>query len=364
MSTDLPVCMRPENLKVTPVRQSSCAACAHCKRYVFFRYRAGVSPARPRKVGAASLGTLVHKIMQSGLDAAATLVAEQTLQLESMLDNDPLGEVERSIRTLRDQLSKANAMCTYFRELYPAPDFLQAVCTEQLVSIPFPLSSVGPIALEGTIDLLVYDTRNSAFYIRDFKTTGRPVDYTLTGYAYSLQCRIYRLLALYYLEHEKGFSLPDINLPGFILDTLQVPGIKLSGADRDQAAVEKKNGGVKMEYIGEPKFANYLERCIQWYKDNGKPSANSFYILYSGRPDDAELMRALTSSALLLTTLTFETADRDLTRSHCTAYNRTCDYYPMCSSDPQLWPGLLEQHYEVEEPSDAADETAVDESES
>jgi hypothetical protein len=356
-------CMQPDALFVTPLRQSSVAACLRCKRYAFLRYRAGLLPRRAERVGAASLGKAVHKIMEVGTDAAFLWLKSQTDKLIPLLDNDPLGEVERAIRKHDENWSKARMMCEYFRATYPQPDYLETICAEQKVSV----SIAGtPLVLEGTIDLLVRDTRNGACYIRDFKTTSRDTQHTLTGYQYSIQCRLYRLLALDYLYTQTGKSndLPGVDriLPAFILDVMQVPGIKFCTSDRSFRDVPLKKGeGTKREYYGEPVWGNYLSRCKEWYTENGISAASSFFLTYGEPPITPELSDALSSAGTILSSSTLETAHRDVTRSYCMSYERVCDYYPLCSTSEELWPNIIETSYVVSNP--CGDEPAETETE-
>ena len=141
---------------------------------------------------------------------------------------------------------------------------------------------------------------------------------------------------------------------GFILNIVQVPGIKFGTYDRDYTEYEhtfirgKRKGETEMrkEYTGEPTFENYLARCKEWYDSKGSEAARSFAIQYN----EPLVPRELEDVLLYVDNCnnrvpTPENFRRDLTQGHCKAYERVCDYYPLCNTSTDAWSTIIENEY-------------------
>jgi hypothetical protein len=178
---------------------------------------------------------------------------------------------------------------------------------------------------------VVRNTETKQVWIRDYKTSGRDVQYTLAGYLFSLQCRIYRLLA-----HSTGYS-PE----GFILDILQSPSIKFCKKDKT--------------------FDDYVKRVKLWYAEKGDKSVRSFSIRYAEPPMPEELEKVLTFTwSYVIRPPLAHLFRRDVTGHSCKRYERLCDYYQLCSSDEAVWPVLIASNYEVVPPEETKGDTDDD----
>ena len=237
------------------------------------------------------------------------------------------------------------------------------------------------IPIEGTLDEGVLDEQASCVYIRDTKTTGRPVEFTLTGYSYSLQCRLYRILIDAWLRSQKETPLVGVtkisDLPptstGFILDILQKPTIRMCDKDRPfteynailSRGPRKGQMEVRREYAEgtSPVFENYLNRCREWYKEAGSEAASSFSVAYAEAPMPSELADALILGYYLTAQEPIPSLfARDITSDACTAWDRVCLYYPLCSTSEAAWPAIIESKYEQVPPPKIEEEVKDNES--
>jgi hypothetical protein len=265
----------------------------------------------------------------------------------------------------------ARAIVETFWTQYPSAPTLITLARELTITTTLDIPGFSPATLEGILDSVVCDTTMQRLYIRDTKTSSDDLDYTLTGYAYGIQCRFYRLL----LEHYKQENAESLSpqwaflLQGFILDFMRVPGIKFCDKDRDFTEEEYtptrgKNAGIpeiRRTYSGEPKFTNYITRCREWLTANQEASCRSFLLPYSNPLLDDELMHFILDTHRLLS----RTADpilypRDLTCKQCKAYRSVCPYYALCSSNELQWPLIIEQQFTIENPITAEVETEAE----
>jgi len=318
-----------------PISPSSGGTCLNCPRKYMFANRWCIHPKRPAPKPAADLGKIAHRLLQLGPgDEAKKQVTKEveekitfcTKKIED--EGDMLGDWAKLANSLTTNLNKALAIVQLFWDKYPAPPNLRSITREKTITVVGDFPSIGKIPLLGRIDDLLEDTNTGDMYVRDPKTTGNPPEAILTGYHYSLACRIYRLLAT-----TEGKKEPS----GFILDILQTPGIKL--CDKDT----KKNP--------EDPFAAYMERVAKWYKVQGKKSAVSYFIRYNEPMLTPELLTILDyiNHFRIVEPLPIH-FPRDASRRTCFTFSRPCDYYPLCSTDVGAWPTIIEQQYDVVPP--------------
>ncbi len=367
----------PESTYKLPLRQSSVGTCLHCKRCFMFRSRWLLYPKNPGPRVAANLGRMVHWLLAEGPDSPPELVKNthelQIIPLEKLIteDQDPFGEAASAIRIIHASVDKAIAVASMIWDNFPPSEDEEVIACEQHVrsgfSVPTSQGSV-EMELEGTLDKITRSKSSGRAWCRDFKSTSRDPNTILTGYSYSLQCRMYRLLAESFLyaaadkENPEALS-PDANprVYGFVLDILQMPGIKMSGADRAYTEHEhtftrgarKGETEMRRDHHGEPILENYITRCLQWYTDKGTKPVESHAIAYTEPIFNSELRQAL----LIANTHNVcdpdpELFSRDTTTTHCTAWNRVCDYYPLCNSDYPAWPALMDQFYTQKTPEE------------
>jgi hypothetical protein len=375
----------PEQVYSLPLRQSSLRDCLLCKRKFLFKHRWLLYPrlsstalSRPVKVG-----TLVHWLRAEGpggLDDFNAMLRERIAPLQQMVDGDedPLGEAAAQIKTLLGAAATAEAIARIVWEKYPDPEGIEILCKETELRtgllVPDAAGNPIPVDLEGVVDLAIRVPSTNRVWIRDIKVSSRDYDYTMTGYAFGLQARFYRLLLesfLFAREHEgkddPGERVGDVNrVFGFVVDYIRMPTITFCGQDRDYVDREKvlsrgpRKGQTvqEREYFGEPKMDNYIQRCRQWYAEQGEGAIASFHVAftepllceefyqhlrvgmaYTGCPPDPKLF------------------PRDPTTSVCKSYQRTCEYYPLCCSDWAAWEQIIATRYEYKTPEQVRAET-------
>lgn len=318
-----------------PCSQSSVAMCLRCRRCFLFKHRWCIVPKfRPIKV-AASLGQIVHRLQQVGPEGINTVRKEVTEQIEELAQRidageDLLGEIERAAKKLQENLDKAVAMVQIMWEKYPKPANHKTLLREKSIRMKMTMGTNGEeVELVGIPDELVENTDTGEVWVRDSKTSTRDVQYTLTGYQYGLQKRIYRILATEFLE-EQGKPPPV----GFIIDLLQVPTIKYCPTTKD------KEG-----------FNHYIDRCRKWYEEKGDNAIRRFALPYTESIMPEELGWSLiTVAAATSAPAEPKLFPRDITGSYCTHYERVCDYYELCSKSESAWDAIIEEKFEVRPP--------------
>lgn len=338
-----------------PFHQSSFCTYLSCKRKFLFRHRLCLTPKRESLKPSATLGTFIHSILALGLKPAADAFTSNLSALESqMLDTgDEFGDLAKKYSTLKELWEKAKVVTTILLETFPPKPTHKVIFKEQyfqttLAFYPFPM------IIGGTLDRVILNEEDGSFWIRDYKSTSRPIEELLAGYRWSAQLWFYKLL--FELTQDKPCR-------GFILDVVQTPSIKLSGEDRDFTLQEitkgKNKGEPKKVYEGEPKFENYLARCKRWYADNKDSTCRSFCEMFPSRlyrtlPPDLHwnMGRACQS---LPAEINPDLWPRDMTGSACKSFSRICDYYPLCNSAQEGWPILIPADYTVTPPDDHSD---------
>jgi hypothetical protein len=359
-----------------PVRQSSISSGASCQRYALYRYRWGLTPKLPQRKRAARVGTLVHKLLEVGLSGAeqvlTTVKTEQAEVNKLILSGQDLtGDLLSLSRQMERNYWLARAIVETFWERYPVPATLETLAKELPISETLTLEDGTEISLAGIIDSVICDNTTKALYIRDTKTSSDDLQYTLTGYAYGIQCRLYRLLLSLYVKEVSPQILPKWHYPlnGFILDYMRVPGILFCDKDRDfteedYTPIRGKNAGIterKRTYFGEPKFSNYINRCREWLQSAGEESCRSFLLPYLNPILDEELLHFIKQAHNLMVRMADPALfPRDLSCSRCKAYRSVCPYYPLCSSNQQQWPLIIEQQFTIENPVAAEVETEAE----
>lgn len=364
---------------VQPLHQSSISTCLGCKRCFMYRDRWCLKPKKKEKAGAANQGHITHRLLQKGPDpdGVSEVWAETSLEIAKALAHvekgeDLLGEWAMRATLLDQMYGKALAICTILWEKHPQPDTHITLGREEPASFLIRLGEPGDndslvTEIAGTLDHIILDTVTDKIYIRDYKSSSRDPLFTTTGYQWSLQCRLYRLLAGAYLQQLIGsdgeFLYKGRHIDGFVLDVLQVPMISLCGKDRDydesphtfKSGKRKGETEMRREYFGQPKFENYLQRCKEWYTllDNKEPIQSSC-ILFTENSMPPELRADLRIAAVYQNVDAVpENFPRDETTRFCKNYERQCIYYDLCSSDPLGWDEIIEQKYDVVVPDDA-----------
>lgn len=334
-------------------RQSSVNCAVACERCWFYQYRMGVQLRGVEYKEAATLGKIYHRLQQHGPGKEAETKKWITMQQRDLMDRIAKGEdLDGNMARLANQLTtlynKAEVMAHIFWEKFPQPPQFKVIGTEIKHSLKW-----RGLHLSGTIDKLLHNNTDNSEWIRDHKSTGRPLAVLFGGLAWSIQARIYRVLADDYL---KAYTEVPGKLKGFILDGIITPGIKLSGADEKNA----KTWNVSVEDA-------YLRRVKAWYRDYevkadiaGKKNTkaiDSRGILFTEPLFPDELWDILCKMAEL-TQRDFHPSEysRDITRMACFQYEKQCIYHDLCEKDPDQWDSLFESRYQIKTAEEIEDE--------
>jgi hypothetical protein len=349
--------MKLEDIPVQPFYCSqSCVKCAlGCERKWFLRYRWGLTSKSVEIKESADLGHIYHKFQQYGPGEESKTKAWVRQQQQALADKidkgeDIDGQMARKINSMSVATNKAEAMAKVFWDKYPTPNYLKTLGTEIKIksSVTIKLSSgeVIEVPIEGTLDKILQVTegpRAGDIWIRDHKSTGRSLHLLFEGFPWSIQARLYRILATNYCKQEKI----EGNVRGFILDGILKPGIKLCAKDNKNATAWKCT----------PEEA-YLRRVVEWYKDKEEeasreplkmPPICSQSIMYNEPILPAELViniyRVYKMSQRIPDPQLYS---RDVTRTHCSFYEKSCTYMPLCTSPIAEWSEVIDRNYKVE----------------
>ena len=320
------------------VCHQSSISCAHgCERCWFFAERWGVELRGVQVKEGATLGQIYHKFQALGRgnqDLVKPWVSKMQMELMAQVEKgeDLDGQILRLANLLTTLYNKAEAMAKLFWERYPTPSYLKTIGTELTHSMTIESGPLTGMVLEGTIDKVVHDTRGADVWLRDHKSTGmKTLDVIFSGFPWSPQARIYRILAT--------DRYPDNKITGFILDGIMKPGIKLCGKDQKNAAV----------WDCSPEEA-YLRRVKEWYAEKETGAIKSQAIMFNEPLYPRELMRdLLRMKALGERPNKPELYNRDPSRFHCMLYDSKCIYSDLCESPMVRWPELFDTKYKIKE---------------
>lgn len=339
------------------VCRQSCINCAiECERKWFYQYRMGVRLRGTQYKEAATLGKIYHKLQLYGPGMVQDVRAwvrgqQQALMARVDAGEDLDGEISRLATNLTSLYNKAEVMAHIFWEKFSQPSYLETIAKEITHTVEWK-----GLILEGTIDKLQLNHSvgsDGDVWIRDHKSTGRPLAVIFGGLPWSVQARIYRILADDYCKKNKLGQYEAYQIKGFILDGIVKPGIKLCGKDEKNAK----------EWIRDHKSKcsvedAYLRRVKEWYhayevkadlagQDNPK-AIDSKGIFYTEPMFSDELKRHLDKMRRLSNYFPHpDNFDRDITRQACFSYEKRCIYHPLCETDPAQWDQLFETKYKL-----------------
>ena len=346
--------MKIEDIKTRPFfcSQSSMKLALNCVRAWFFKIRWGLQLRGVEIKESADLGQIYHKFQQFGPGQEQKVkawVTKRQMALSLRIDKgeDLDGQMARLVSSLTVSYNKAEVMARIFRDKYPQPSYLKTIGVEIKHKMDMKFLGGITIPLEGTIDKLLLDIRNDNVWVRDHKSTGRALASLFLGIQWSIQGRLYRILALDYMVkkdwvgQDQKWALAHVK--GFILDGILKPGIKLCGKDEKNS----KAWNCSLEDA-------YLRRVKEWYavkeEENPGSTIKSQSIMFNEPLFPDELRRDLTR----LYNISLKGKDpkaysRDETRFHCFLYEKPCIYESLCSAPMSRWPELLDTKFKIKE---------------
>lgn len=367
---------------LSPAIRSSAVTVAHrCPAEFMWRYRYGLRMKGSYRT-ALSVGTAFHKMMEflfKGLTREAAigtlkhLVAQEEMRLlqatEAKTGLLPGGyDPAETIRKVGRDSLLARAMGLFVWDVVADKLGLEGMNTlsvERLIKLTLPQVR-RPIVVK--CDILLYDAPQRHVWFVDWKTTSQhPLD-TATRYRYGIQAKLYRWGVQKWIDSgespiwKRGGTDKPPRVIGALHIILQKPGIRLSGDDRDYTEHdhELKSGPRKgeiekrREYVGEPRFENYVKRVDRWYRDRHAESAEDPPIicnwtrLADNRREGAELRGQLQYTGRLARTgIDLGTFYRVDSQCVSPAFGR-CEFMPLCSVDPAAWAMTIGQAYEYD----------------
>jgi len=265
---------------------------------------------------------------------------------------DDVTEREMEFTKFRQRLLLAQAMADVWHETTRSAsvDRMKVLAVEQHVRIKRnPLGQY----IHGILDAVLDD--GEGLWIVDNKTTGKSPRIQSLGASFSLEVRLYRLLA--------EAAYPDRKILGFIHNIIQKPTIRLSAEDRpfEEVSHTLKSGPRKgqvvtrKEFYGEPMYENYVERVRDWYVGRGR-----YAHLGPDRVENPALLESWTVlleereppelSVILTEVAKAGRANPDLNRYYrncgsCVNLFDTCEFLPLCGSHPATWKPLIQENY-------------------
>ena len=340
------------------IRSSPVMALDHCPRKFLYESRLGIVPRRYES--ALTMGTIVHKILQSLFmghsKEEALTVCERLLATEQQKLIDAAGpegflptggSLDVTLKKVKEDYHKARATGLVFWQFIPfGPNEWEVLRTpdgtpmvELLLECEYPGLSR---PFRTPCDLVLIHKQSLEIWIVDFKTTSFDPRQRAIPTKISAQLAIYRLSLQSHLDawHEAGLA-PKRSVVGSLHAIIKKPSIKFCTKDAN--------------------FAAYVERLVQWYKDaDAKDHQNPPMILdpnrFSGPLMSRELWGRLKQYCKACQAAPNVDTFYRAGESACMKYNSICPYMKLCNSAPAMWPDLIKERYEISFREDREDD--------
>ncbi|HIJ11996.1 TPA: PD-(D/E)XK nuclease family protein [Candidatus Woesearchaeota archaeon] len=225
----------------------------------------------------------------------------------------------------------------------------------------------GKVMLTGMYDILLYHEPQNTVFIVDAKTTaGDPQDRLLTC-PLEFQTQHYMMILKIAIENnllQSKYDLPeDVGVGGMIHIAVQKPTIDFGMKDRDFEEVEhilqrgprKGQTEVRRNYIGEPRFDNYIARCNDWYRGQGEYLHNAekwamsppinYSLTYGSLLSDKDYVDEYYSRVSLIRQyVQCKAIPKNFPRSisHLRQFGRMSPYTPFYMTPPKEWPDIIQ----------------------
>jgi hypothetical protein len=344
------------------IRSSPLSSLDHCPREFLYAYRLGI---RPRQYEAAlTMGTIVHKVLQclflGQKPEEALEVCERVLQKEQQALLDIVGPdgllpsgvaLEPLLQKVEEDYHKARAMALVFWQFVPFdPNEYEILrtpegepCVELLLTCRYPGLS-RPIITP--CDLALVHKTTGFVWIVDHKTTSFDPKKRAIPTKISAQLALYRLGLQAHLDDwaDKGLAEKQTVI-GSLHAILRKPTIKYCPKTKDKAG-----------------FSAYIERMIQWYKDQDEKDPNNPPLIldpnrFSTKVMPPELWGRLKQFCKASYCSPNVHHFYRVGESGCLQYNRICPYMQLCNSHPAMWPDIIRDRFEISYREDKENES-------
>lgn len=347
--------------KLGRISASSMSTIQTCRRKYALRSRCGLST--KDYSSARETGTISHAYLQAlykGLSRKEALEAADAAkhQLVRELQDLPGAKAGLDIEVdlTRDMLL-AIIMCDVWWEKFGwDTNRWKVVTCEEEMTVPWsPDDKLGKVDIIGFIDLLVEDTETGELWIVDIKTTSDdPVKRQATA-SYDPQSRIYRLLAEAWSAKNGGKPVVGIMYPTLVRPTITC---KKMWAPPPELGLPPPAEGRKTRAQTPDEYYNEVRR---WYAGTGEhegtTTGGSHALVppcpmrFEGPTIDDEFGAQLWEGyRMAVTPLSPSEFYRTPDTYTCRGRKGTsgCEYLPICSSSPLLWPTISKQLYQTE----------------
>lgn len=317
-----------EPLSPVRVHAGSCYV-PSCKRHLLYQRRLGWK--REYWSEALDAGTVWHNIMAllatgTTLQTACdTIASSEVLKMVDLRTAYAAKYPDQVLDTRKQEkaLSLGAMLAHAWDTVFPLPASWEVLAVEQTIQIPIEkLTGVPDSVLEGTLDLVVRDTKENKIWIADYKSLGQgSTADRAKGLIFDMQCHLY--LALWNSAH------PDQPAYGFIHNIIKKPTIRQT----------KKES-----------FEEYVGRCLKQYdmkalKDPTQPPMIQSFVPMTRPPlsSDEEFKSQLTDVAEWhAKKLNLWRFPRVGSHPHdCSKYGRVCPYMSLCTAQPGAWYDVL-----------------------
>ena len=254
-----------------------------------------------------------------------------------------------------------------FRDYFSRP-FWKVLGREVPASFPhrYDFNPALPLARRTTFDLLVQDLNTNLLWVVDWKTCSEPTTVRLASCPIEYQT----LHSLYLLEdllktgivsHHFPSVNEDTKVGGMIHVAIQKPSLRFGQQDRDftldtsplKSGPRKGQPRNEKNFHGEPKLANFLARCEDWYQGigdythlqperNASPTVNISHTYFHKLDEEAR------SDYLARTEFIGSHAIRDpvpsnflKSASNIAPYGTLSPYAPFYLCPPSQWPEIM-----------------------
>jgi len=247
-------------------------------------------------------------------------------------------------------------------------DHFQHLGSEVGVRLHMPhTSKAGKVMLTGMYDTLLYHKAQNTIFIVDAKTCAGSPEERLQTCPLEFQTQHYMMTLKIALENnllQPMFDIPtDVGVGGMIHIGVQKPTIDFGMKDRDYEEVEhtlsrgprKGQTEIRRNYIGEPRFDNYIDRCNDWYRGQGEYEHNAekwassppinYSLTYGSTLLDEDYIDEYYSRvALIRQYVQCKAIPKNFPRSvsHLRQFGRMSPYTPFYMTPPKEWPDIIQ----------------------
>lgn len=368
------------------IRSSDYEGVLHCPFQYYLSRRLGLSPAL-RWSKALSRGSWFHKRLEfyrdsseMALEIMKAMLSERLDELEEICNRIGIkGESKENIKE-REQRDFWCALGWYETAMhldthqkiptvhkFLTQDHFRHLGSELGIRLHMPKTHrAGKVMLTGMYDTLLYHKAQNVLFIVDAKTcSGSPED-RLQTCPLEFQTQHYMMVLKLALENnliQPMFDLPaDVKVGGMIHIGVQKPTIDFGMKDRDSEEVEhtlqrgprKGQVEIRRNYVGEPRFDNYIDRCNDWYRGQGEyehlgekwamsPPINYSLTYGSTLLDEDYVDEYYARVALIRQYVQCKAIPKNFPRSvsHLRQFGRMSPYTPFYMTPPKEWPDII-----------------------